>query len=102
VTDGTTHTVQDIFRAIRVAAGLPAPKFFLPLFPLQVTGTLGRRLLKAVRLPIPTSLVLLEKYLEDIAVNGSRIQNETSFKPIYDLERGWRETIRLMRKAGEL
>jgi len=102
VTDGKIHTVQDIFRAISLAAGPTAPRFFLPVLPVRLAGAIGKTLLSALRLPLPTPLVLLEKYFEDIAVDGSKIQRETPFRPVYDLQRGWQETIRLMREAGDL
>jgi len=44
----------------------------------------------------------IDKYTEDVAVDSRRIQNELGFKPQYDLESGWRETIQEMRKMGEL
>jgi dTDP-D-glucose 4,6-dehydratase len=39
---------------------------------------------------------MIEKYIEDIAVDSSRIQKELSFMPQYDLKSGWEETIREM------
>ncbi len=43
----------------------------------------------------------IDKYTEDIAVEGQRIQNELGFVPQYDLAAGWRETFCEMRAAGE-
>jgi len=45
---------------------------------------------------------LIDKYTEDIAVSSQRIQTELGFKPQFDLESGWRETIQEMRKMGDL
>ena len=44
----------------------------------------------------------IDKYTEDVAVDGRRIQEELGFVPRYDLTTGWRETIQEMRQAGEL
>ena len=40
---------------------------------------------------------IIDKYTEDIAVDGSLIQKELGFVPQYDLKTGWEETIREMR-----
>ncbi len=45
---------------------------------------------------------VIDKYTEDIAVDGSRIQTELGFKPQYDLRSGWQETIQEMCRMGEL
>jgi len=37
---------------------------------------------------------MIDKYTEDIAVDGSLIQRELGFMPQYDLKTGWEETIR--------
>jgi nucleoside-diphosphate-sugar epimerase len=44
----------------------------------------------------------IDKYTEDIAVDGSLIQKELGFVPRYDLKAGWEETIREMRESGAL
>ena len=52
------------------------------------------------RLPghVPTipliTRAMIDKYTEDIAVDGSLIQKELGFVPRYDLKTGWEETIR--------
>ena len=40
---------------------------------------------------------MVDKYIEDIAVEGKLIQQELGFVPQYDLQTGWEETIRQMR-----
>ncbi len=39
---------------------------------------------------------MIDKYTEDIAVDGSLIQKELGFVPQYDLKTGWEETTREM------
>ena len=39
----------------------------------------------------PISRATIDKYTEDIAVEGRRIQKELGFVPQYDLEDGWRD-----------
>ena len=45
---------------------------------------------------------MIDKYTEDIAVDGSLIQKELGFVPQYDLSAGWSETVQEMRRMGEL
>jgi UDP-glucose 4-epimerase len=45
----------------------------------------------------PITRVTVDKYTEDIAVDGSLIQRKLGFVPQYDLKTGWEETIREMR-----
>jgi nucleoside-diphosphate-sugar epimerase len=45
---------------------------------------------------------MIDKYTEDIAVDGSLIQKELGFVPRYDLRSGWHETVQEMRKKGLL
>jgi hypothetical protein len=50
----------------------------------------------------PAIRAMIDKYSEDIAVDGSLIQKELGFVPQYDLKTGWEETIKEMRRSGEL
>jgi UDP-glucose 4-epimerase len=50
----------------------------------------------------PITRALLEKYIEDIAVDATLIQRALGFSPAVDLERGWRETMEGLRDAGAL
>jgi hypothetical protein len=43
---------------------------------------------------------MIDKYTEDIAVDGSLIQKELGFVPHYDLKTGWEEAIKEMRYSG--
>ena len=70
----------------------------------QFHGNLGTRsqflakLGHVPKLPIipPVTRAIIDKYTEDIAVDGSLIQKELGFVPQYDLKAGWEETIREM------
>jgi hypothetical protein len=44
----------------------------------------------------PVTKAIIDKYTEDIAVDGNLIQKELGFVPQYDLKTGWEETIREM------
>jgi len=53
-------------------------------------------------LKTPAIWAMIDKYTEDIAVDGSLIQKELGFVPQYDLKTGWQETIQEMRRSGDL
>jgi nucleoside-diphosphate-sugar epimerase len=101
VADGPPHQVRDIIDAVSRALGRPAPRFSIPL-PLARAAAGA---LDAASALIGTPLGLtraVEKYLEDSAVDASRIRAELGFEPRVTLERGWSLTIAEMRKAGEV
>ena len=51
----------------------------------------------AIGIKPPVTKAIIDKYTEDIAVDGNLIQKELGFVPQYDLKTGWEETIREMR-----
>lgn len=67
-------------------------------------GTRSRILANSGHVPtIPmVTRAMIEKYIEDIAVDGSLIQKELGFVPQYDLQAGWEETVKEMREGGAL
>jgi nucleoside-diphosphate-sugar epimerase len=101
VAGGPPHQVRDIIDAISRALGRPAPRLAVPLplartaaGVLETASTLAGRPLGLTR--------ALAKYLEDSAVDVSRIRAELGFEPRVTLERGWALTIAAMREAGDL
>lgn len=102
VTDGCVHTMRDILIAICQALGRPAPRLHLPL-PVARAGAAGLEYAFALvgrRAPLARST--LDKFVEDAAYSGQRIQTELGFRPAYDLQAGWQETIAELRRKGEL
>jgi nucleoside-diphosphate-sugar epimerase len=51
---------------------------------------------------LPIGRATIDKYTEDIAVSSERVQTELGFRPQYDLQSGWRETVQQMRRVGNL
>jgi hypothetical protein len=45
---------------------------------------------------------MLDKYLEEIAVDASRITAELGFRPRTGLVEGWTATVAEMRRSGRL
>ncbi len=102
VTDGEFHTLNEIIESICSALGRKPPRLSLPVGPTRTLIGLIEKGSHAIGLKPPITRAIIDKYTEDIAVNSQRIQTELRFKPQYDLESGWRETIQEMRKMGIL
>ena len=102
VTDGKFHTLNEIIESICSALGRKPPRFSLPVGPCRsLVGSIETGY-RALGLTAPVSRSMIDKYTEDIAVDGSLIQKELGFMPQYDLKTGWEETIREMRELGIL
>ena len=102
VTDGGVHTMRDILTAICQTLGRPAPRLHVPLA-LARAGAAGlERAFALVGRQAPHTQSTLEKFVEDASYSGQRIQTELGFRPAYDLEAGWQETIAELRRNGEL
>lgn len=102
VTDGTFHTLNDIIDAICAALGRKPPRLSLPLGPTRgLVGLIGK-MGQAIGLKPPVTQAMIDKYTEDIAVDGSLIQQELGFVPQYGLTKGWQETVKEMREGVAL
>jgi UDP-glucose 4-epimerase len=96
VTDGEIHTLYEVVKVISEALGKRTPRFSLPKGLVRPAfgviedglGLLDRR--------SPVGRSTVDKMLEDLAVNGVRIKKKLGFKPQYDLQGGWRETVRAL------
>jgi len=97
VTDGAFHTLNEIIEAICSALGRRSPRLSLPVGPTRTLIGLIEQGSQAFRFKPPIVKATIDKYTEDIAVDGSLIQKELGFVPQYDLKTGWEETIREMR-----
>lgn len=95
VSDGSPHPLREIIAAICEALGRRPPRWHAPVAPIRLAvnaaSVIDRRLPR-----------MLEKYLEEVAVDASRIQVELGFKPATTLEDGWRATVAEMRQTGRL
>lgn len=102
VTDNVFHTVSDIIEAMCTALGRKPPPFVLPVVPMRWTAAFLEDSAKFIGLKSPVTRSTIDKYTEDIAVDGTRIQRELDFTPTYDLDQGWREIVTEMRLSGDL
>jgi len=102
VSDGQFHTVNDIIATMCQAPGRKPPCLSLPVGPVRFAAGIVEDMARLVGRQPPIMRATIDKYTEDIAVDSQLIQKELGFKPQYDLESGWRETIQEMRRLGYL
>jgi nucleoside-diphosphate-sugar epimerase len=102
VTDGKFHTLKDIIESICFALGRKPPRLCLPVGPIRGLADLVEKGSNAIGIKPPVSKAMIDKYTEDIAVDGSLIQKELGFVPQYDLKTGWEEIIKEMRRSEAL
>jgi UDP-glucose 4-epimerase len=102
VTDGGFHTLHEIIDSICSALGRRPPRLSLPIHPTRALIDVMEKWSHALGLKPPITREMIDKYSEDVAVEGRRIQAELGFVPQYDLATGWREAVLEMRQAGLL
>lgn len=95
VSDGTPHPLREIIAAISAALGRRPPRWHAPVAPvraaLRAASVVDRRLPR-----------MLDTYLEEVAVDATRIQTELGFRPATPLKDGWALTLAEMRRDGRL
>jgi UDP-glucose 4-epimerase len=101
VADGPAHTVEEILAAMAAAVGRPQPRWHLPTGVARVVAAAGD-LAGSVIGRRPGLRPSVEKYLEESAVDASRIGGVLGFQPQLDLASGWRMTAERLRATGEL
>lgn len=92
-TDGEYYTFEQIVRSMALALKLKTPSLRLPLAPFELAFDWLGIIERASGAKFPINRQTLDKLIEDVAVSGAKIQRELGFKPIFDLNAGWRETI---------
>jgi len=102
VTDGRMHIMNEIVETMCYALGRTPPRFRLPVGPVRLAAGVLEDAIRLLGRDCPIGRSAIDKYTEDVAVEGRRIQAELGFRPQYDLAAGWREAIQEMRRAGEL
>ena len=102
VTDGTPHQVREIVAAISDALGRPHPRVAIPLPVARTLAGAAEGVFRVAGRISPLTRSTIEKYVEDSAVDASRIQRELGFLPETDLVQGWRLTVAAMREQGAL
>lgn len=83
VTDGTTHSIAEIVEAISAGFGRRGPRLRVPVLAVRAVGAV-----------VPGVARLLERYREEVRVDGSKIRRELGFRPEADFRAAWREAVR--------
>jgi len=93
VTDGGFHTLNAIIEAVCSGLGRRPPCLTLPVEPTRTLIRFMESGICAAGFNSPVTAEMIDKYTEDIAVDGSLFQKKIGFVPQYDLKAGWKETI---------
>jgi nucleoside-diphosphate-sugar epimerase len=102
VTDGQFHTMKAIVETLCGALGRRSPHLTLPAGPVRCLAGLLEDCARLCGLRSPIVRATVDKYTEDLAVDGSRFHTRIGFVPQYDLAAGWQETVAEMRQSGEI
>jgi nucleoside-diphosphate-sugar epimerase len=102
VTDGQFHTMKAIVETLCDALGRRSPRLTLPEGPVRCLAGLLEDCARLCGLRSPIVRATVDKYTEDLAVDGRRFHTRIGFVPQYDLAAGWRETVAELRQAGEI
>ncbi len=102
VTDGTSHTMNEIILSICTALDRKPPRLSLPAAPARFAAGVLEKGAQLFGFHSPVTRATIDKYTENIIVKGSLIQKELGFSPRYDINAGWREAVKEMRARGVL
>jgi UDP-glucose 4-epimerase len=102
VTDGGVHTTDEIVAAICRALRRPVPRWHVPASLAFGAATVFDELHRVTGRGAGVLRDRLRRYVENVAIDGSAIQEELGFVPAYSLERGWQQVIAELRSHGEL
>ena len=97
-----SYLEKEIIVAIYQALGRKPPRFSVPVGPARFMAGFMEDAFRLVGRKSPIGRATIDKYNEDIAVDSQLIQRELGFKPQYNLQTGWQETVEEMRKIGLL
>jgi nucleoside-diphosphate-sugar epimerase len=102
VTDGRIHTLGTIIGTLCEALGRVPPRLTLPVGPTRRCAGILEDTARVLGFRSPVVRATIDKYTEDVAVDGRLFCARLGFVPLYDLAAGWRETVAEMRHAGDL
>jgi UDP-glucose 4-epimerase len=102
VSDGQFHTLNKIIKTICEALERTPPRISLPVGPVRLTAGILEDVSRLIGRKSPIVRATIDKYIEDVAIDSRRIQAELGFVPQYDLAAGWKETVKEMRRMGDL
>ena len=102
VSDGQFHTLNEIIKTICEALGRTPPRISLPVGPVRLMAGILEDVARLIGRKSPIGRTTRVKYIEDVAIDSSRIQTQLGFVPQFDLAAGWRDTVQEMRQMRDL
>ena len=99
VSDGRPHRLADIVEAMYRAIGRTPPRMSVPVGVARALASAGDLLTRVSGLRLPITSDALDKYLEDVAIDATRIQRVLGFAPAIDFDTGWRDTMAAIGRA---
>jgi UDP-glucose 4-epimerase len=102
VTDGSVYTLNEIIDSICFALGRKSPVLSLPVGPVRFAAGMIEHMARLAGIKSPIERDMIDKYIEDVAIDSQRIQRELGFMPEYDLVAGWQDAVQIMMLSGEL
>jgi len=102
VADAEPYEVRRIIRTICQALGRGEPSVHIPVVTARAAAAILEVASALTGAKTPLTRAVLAKYLEESAVDTSRIRRVLGWGPRVSLEEGWTRAIRDLRKTGEL
>ena len=101
VSDRESATVNEIIASICDALERPRPRFNLPIAPIRWAVRLASGTASLLRVKLPIGPATVDRYVEDMVIDTSKIHDRLGFESAYDPQTGWRETIKQLRATGQ-
>lgn len=98
VTDGRTHTLNEIVGAMCMALGRSYPRYHIPESSVRFVLRGWKFIETCAHCRLPLGSDAVAKLLEDAAVEGEKIRTMLGFAPQYDLVHGWHDCVQRMRE----
>ncbi|MFH1080933.1 MAG: NAD-dependent epimerase/dehydratase family protein [Pseudomonadota bacterium] len=102
VTDGQFHTMKAVIETLCDALGRKSPRLTLPAGPVRCLVGFLEDCARGCGLHSPIVRATVDKYTEDVAVDGGRFFTQIGFVPQYNLAAGWWEIVAEMRQSGDI
>lgn len=102
LTDGKVHPLNEIVSIIYDCLGKKKPLIYCPESLARFGFLFIDKLNDIFDLRINYGTWTINKVLDDVAVSGDKFISTFGFIPKYDLQKGFKETIYLMKSKGEI
>jgi UDP-glucose 4-epimerase len=91
--------LRELIAVMCQALGRKPPRIALPPGATRSAFGLVEDVARILAVKPPVTRAMIDKYVENVAVDSGRIRTELGFESTYDLTAGWTETLRELRSA---